>query len=199
MNKTILPIKSLLTVLLLVFSISLQAADKVTVDKNSSSSIVIEADETVKGDEIIIRNQLGNVLYREQLVAGGSFRKIFQFSLFDNGVYIISFQNDDKVSYYNVIKKDSGIKLHDLNNDRFDFKPVVKRDQDLAHVFLTNESLKNVELSIEDRFGEVLTSTNFNKELIIKRSFDLSRLPKGEYNLIIEVGAQTFTRTLNVQ
>jgi|GEM_PF-3563414 len=198
-NKTILRMKGILTVLILLVSMSIQAAENVKVAKNNNSSIIIEATDIMKGDEVIIRNQKGNVLYREQLDANKTYKKIFQFSLFDNGVYIISFENNFKVEYYNVIKNDNGIKLVDVNYDKFSFKPVVKRDQNLAHVFLTNESLKNVELRIVDQSGEELTSTRFNDELIIKRSYDLSRLPKGKYSLIIEVGKQSFTRVLNVQ
>ena len=198
-NKTILRMKGILTVLILLVSMSIQAAENVKVAKNNNSSIIIEATDIMKGDEVIIRNQKGNVLYREQLDANKTYKKIFQFSLFDNGVYIISFENNFKVEYYNVIKNDNGIKLVDVDYDKFSFKPVVKRDQNLAHVFLTNESLKNVELRIVDQSGEELTSTRFNDELIIKRSYDLSRLPKGKYSLIIEVGKQSFTRVLNVQ
>ena len=198
-NKTILMMKSSITVLILLISMSIQAADNVKVIKNNNTSIVIEATETMKGDEIIIRNQKGNVLYSEQLGANKTYEKIFQFSLFDNGVYIVSFENNFKVEYYNVIKDDNGIQLLNINNGHLSFKPIVKRDHDLAHVFLTNKSLENVELRIVDQSGEELTTTRFNDELIIKRSYDLSRLPSGKYSLIIEIGNQTFTKALNLQ
>ena len=199
MKKTILRMKGLLTVLILLVSMSIQAAENVKVVKNNNSSIVIEATDIMKGDEVIIRNQKGNVLYREQLDANETYKKIFQFSLFDNGVYIVSFENNFKVEYYNVIKKDNEIQLLNINNGNFNFKPVIKRDQNLAHVFLTNQGLKNVELRIIDQSGEELSSKRFNDELIIKRSYDLSSLPSGKYSLIIEAGNQTFTRVLNVQ
>ena len=185
--------------MILLVSMSIQAAENVKVAKNNNSSIVIEATDIMKGDEVIIRNQIGNVLYREQLDANETYKKIFQFSLFDNGVYIVSFENNFKVEYYDVIKNDNGIQLVNVNNNHFSFKPVIKRDHNLAHVFLTNQNLKNVELRIVDRSGEELSSTRFNDDLIIKRSYDLSRLPSGNYSLIIEVGNETFTRVLNVQ
>jgi len=191
--------KSLLTVFIFIASMSVQAAEEVKVAKNNKYSVVIEADQTMKGDEVIIRNQIGKILYREALEVNKSYKKIFQFSLFDNGVYIISFENDYKSEYYNVIKNDNGIKLLDINNAKFTFKPVVRKDDQLAHVFLTNESLQEVKLKIMDQSGEKLSSIRFDEELIIKRSFDLSKLPSGKYNLIIEVGEKSFTRVLNVQ
>jgi len=199
MNKTIFNMKSLLTVFIFIASMSVQAAEEVKVAKNNKYSVVIEADQTMKGDEVIIRNQIGKILYREALEVNKSYKKIFQFSLFDNGVYIISFENDYKSEYYNVIKNDNGIKLLDINNAKFTFKPVVRKDDQLAHVFLTNESLQEVKLKIMDQSGEKLSSIRFDEELIIKRSFDLSKLPSGKYNLIIEVGEKSFTRVLNVQ
>jgi len=199
MNKTIFNMKSLLTVFIFIASMSVQAAEEVKVAKNNKYSVVIEADQTMKGDEVIIRNQIGKILYREALEVNKSYKKIFQFSLFDNGVYIISFENDYKSEYYNVIKNDNGIKLLDINNAKFTFKPVVRKDDQLAHVFLTNESLQEVKLKILDQSGEKLSSIRFDEELIIKRSFDLSKLPSGKYNLIIEVGEKSFTRVLNVQ
>lgn len=198
-KRTNLIQKGMLTVLTLLLSMSLQAADKVEVAKNNKTSVVIEATETKEGDEVMIRNQRGEVLYREQLDASGTYKKILQFSLFDNGVYIISFENDDKVTHYNVIKEDQGIKLLEVNKDLHDFKPIVKRNDDLAHIFFTNANLNDVELRITDDSGEELSSTKFEEELIIKRSYDLSRLPSGKYSLMIKVGEQSFTRVLNVQ
>ncbi len=198
-NRMKLIQKGMLTVLTLLLSMSLQAADKVEVAKNNKTSVVIEATETKSGDEVMIRNQRGDVIYREQLDASGTYKKIFQFSLFDNGVYIISFENDDKVAHYNVIKEDKGIKLLEVNKDLNGFEPIVKRNDELAHIFFTNANLQNVELLITDASGEILSSSNFDEELIIKRSYDLSRLPSGKYSLMINVGDQSFTRVLNVQ
>ena len=199
MNKTMLPIKSMLTVLILLMTLSVHAAGKVTVAKNNKTSIVIEASETMKGDQVVIRDQIGRVLYHENLEANETYERIFQFSLFNNGVYIVSFENDYKVEYYNVIKNENSIKLLNLNNSNFSFKPIVKRDQDLAHVFLTNKGLKDVKLQVVDNSGELLNSMKFKDELIIKKSYDLSNLPSGSYSLLVEVGEQTFTKTLNVQ
>ena len=199
MNNSILPIKSMLSILILLITVSVQAAGKVTVAKNNETSIVIKASETMKGDQVIIRNQIGTVMYQEKLEANESYERIFQFSLFNDGVYIISFENDYKVEYYNIVKNKNSIKLLDLNNNNFSFKPIVKRDQNLARVFLTNQGLKDVKLKIVDNSGEELNSTSFNDELIIKRFYDLSNLPSGDYNLVIEVGDKTFTEVLNVQ
>ncbi len=198
-NRMNLIQKGMLTVMTLLLSMSLQAADKVEVAKNNKTSVVIEATDTRQGDEVMIRNQRGAILYREQLDASGTYKKIFQFSLFDNGVYIISFENDDKVTHYNVIKEDKGIKLLQVNKDLHDLKPVVKRNDDLVHIFFTNADLKEVELRITDKAGKALSSTKFDEELIIKRSYDLSRLPSGKYSLMINVGDQSFTRVLSVQ
>ena len=198
-NRMNLIQKGMLTLLILLISMSLQAADKVEVAKNNRTSVVIEATETRQGDEVMIRNQRGDIIYREQLDASRTYKKIFQFSLFDNGVYIISFENDEKVTHYNVIKKNKGIKLIEVNKNLNGFEPIVKRNGEMAHIFFTNADLKDVELRITDDSGEILSSSNFDEELIIKRSYDLSRLPSGKYSLRINVGEQSFTNILNVQ
>jgi hypothetical protein len=182
-----------------LLSVSLHAADQVEVTKLNKTSVVIEAKDISQNDKIVIRNQKGEMLFIDNLDKSENYRKIYQFSLFDNGVYFISYQNSKENYHFNIIKESKHIKLININENKYSFKPIVKKNNKKAHILFTNIDLDNVKLTISDSSGEVLSSNRFKDELFVKKSYDLSRLPSGNYSLNIQVDDQSFTHVLSVQ
>jgi hypothetical protein len=131
------------------------------------------------------------VYYKQTMKSNGDYRKIYDFSNLENGKYELSFKVNDT-----LVKRDleirNGAILVGASELRYD--PFFKLEGDVLKLSYLNFDQNNLKLVfMKDR--EVVYESTLGREFNTVRGFDLSKLQKGSYDVVLADGSNDFYYT----
>ncbi len=172
-------------------------ASDVKISTNGKESVVIEVQNNSKNEKIKIFDKNGNLLFFENITKE-HYLKTFAMNNLPNGEYHVIYENDSKINLAIVLKNNEGMLLTS-DFSKVSFKPMVNQKGDYLSIGFTNPKFNNVEINISDNDGnEIIEIADLN-DLIIKKTFNTKRLPKGIYVVNLRSGDETFTNTIEVK
>ena len=188
--------KRMITVIAVLLSAQVITASDIKIRTNENAEIVIEASELTGEEHIRIFDEEGTLLFYE-VINERTYLKTFKLSTLPNGKYFVKYENESKINTAVIVKNgDHAEVTSDFN--RVSFKPMIKQDHKFLNVGITNPQLENVRISIKDENGYELTEIKNLNDLVVKKTFNTTKLPKGQYSVQVNIGNQSFTKMVAV-
>jgi hypothetical protein len=143
--------------------------------------------------ELAIEDANGYMVYfHESKIASENYSKKFDFKNLRNGSYkVIATNGYGKMALsFNV---ENGKVIVDAENESENV-PVVLVKDDMLKVSYLNHSLKDVKIKLLSEYGEFY-SKELGNDFTITTGFNLNRLERGEYAVVIENGKKSYSFT----
>jgi hypothetical protein len=142
--------------------------------------------------EVTVKSETGMIVYYKQTrKSNDAYRKIYDFSNLENGKYELSFQVNTTLVKRNLEIKNGAI-LVGASELRYD--PFFKFEGDVLKLSYLNFDQNNLKLVfMKDR--EVVYESTLGSEFNTVRGFDLSKLQKGSYDVVLADGNNDFYYT----
>ena len=126
--------------------------------------------------------------YKQSLKNNGNYRKVYDFSNLENGKYELSFKVDNYLVKRDI-QIDRGALKIGVSELRYD--PFFSQEGDVLKLSYLNFDQNNLRLTLIQGNDEVY-STTLGREFNTVRGFDLSKLQRGSYQVILADGSQHF-------
>ena len=185
--------KATVLVLVLVLGNTLNAKDIEV--KVSEEKLVVELDNTQEGSTLILADMNGEVLFKDALMES-SYKKALDLHSIPSGTYFLNFEKNDSILTTVITKDAEGVTVKKTESKIF-FKPFYKTLEDKVLVSFTNPGYEDATFRIYDAEGTLMSSST-NNDLVVKKTFDFSEVPAGEYVISLKVGERTITKTITL-
>lgn len=156
---------------------------------SAEKAVVSLVNETPAKLEVTVKSASGVIVYYKQtLKSNGDYRKVFDFSNLENGKYELSFKVNTT-----LVKRDLDIKNGTIavSDSELRYDPFFKLEGDVLKLSYLNFDQNNLKLVfMKDR--EVVYESTLGREFNTVRGFDLSKLQKGNYNVVLADGSNDF-------
>jgi len=144
--------------------------------------------------EISIENSYGEVVYYKETEGNVTdYRKVFDFSKLEMGDYKIVATIDGATSERDFTV---GSKEIAVGNLKYVADPVFSFNNDVLRIAYLNYPGEKVDLKIYDG-NEVVYSKSIDSQFAVNEGLNLSKLKKGNYQVVLASGSKLFDYTVN--
>lgn len=187
--------KTIGTFVLALATLIATAAEKPRLDIypiSAEKAVVSLMNETPARLEVTVKSERGMIVYYKQTMkSNGDYRKIYDFSNLENGKYELSFKVNTTVVKRNL-EINNGTIMVGASELRYD--PFFKLEGDVLKLSYLNFDQNNLRLVfMKDR--EVVYESTLGREFNTVRGFDLSKLQRGSYDVVLAGGNNDFYYT----
>ncbi|SHI95043.1 Por secretion system C-terminal sorting domain-containing protein [Mesonia phycicola] len=187
--------KTLVFTLLLIVGYNVQAAKNFDVAVAENQILMVELDDAQEGDMLTLLDVDGKVLFKEAHL-NNKFQKSLSLELVPDGTYFLHLEDESSIYAKQIEKKNNTVTIK--SDSQIFFKPNFKQVDKQVKVSFTNPDQKNIQVYIFDANGEVVT-TLVNNDLVLKKTFDFSAVPAGDYMLAVFSGDRSYYRTVSTK
>ncbi len=183
---------------IILFSTIVKASDVLSVKIENSSTINVSLSNISQGQKLYLKNYSGTILFNITLDAMSSYRKYFNMSTVEDGVYFVETETEFDIKVTPVLKNTKGVAL--INNSAVTvFKPKVKVENAIAKVLFTRSEKSPLTITIYDEDGVLLfTEKANNDELIFQRTYSFSDVPSGKYSIYFSLKDRQFIKEVSI-
>ena len=154
-----------------------------------------------QGQQLVIKDNNGLVLYKELIGKSGMYNKGFDLTELPNGEYFFELDKDTEVQvipfkvYLNKVEflKDKETKF---------FKPIIRFKENKILLSRLSFEQKPLEVKIYYDYSngdyELLHGEKFKGAKIIERVYQLDRHKKGSYKVVVKTEGREFTESLTI-
>lgn len=186
-------IKTTVLTLLLVIGYNVQAAKDFNVAVAKDQILRVELNEVQEGDLLTLLDVEGKVLYKEANL-NTNFQKSLSLVYVPNGTYFLNLEGINTIFAREIVKK--GNKVEVKKNSKIIFKPIYKQTDKILKVSYTNPNKETVKVFVYDAAGNIVSALK-NEDLVMKKTFDFSAVPAGDYILAMFVGDRSYYKPVN--
>ena len=136
------------------------------------------------------------VLFRDKILKTSDFRQRFDLSELPDGNYSFEIEHGNRIKSYTFSIAEGEVQIDDQSVAIY--KPVIIQDNRKMDVSLLNLKGEAVTLDIYDALGNKLIDQSFSGEQSIAGRYDLSRLPSGNYQVVIRTADRVFTEVVSL-
>ena len=191
-------IKKSLVIIVLFLGLTASAAKKVNVTVlENTSSIEVRLQGIAKGERLFIKSFAGELIFNKRFGLTESFEKKFNLEGMNNGVYFVEVESENMFQITPILKNDTGIQMLEKAALSF-FKPQFLQNGDLFKISLMNSNERPVSIAIYTESGTQISKEEGLTDLVIKKDFDISNLPRGIYTAVVTNGRRNFTEDFKV-
>lgn len=139
--------------------------------------------------EVSVKSDDGTTVYYKQVKrANSDYRKIFDFSSLENGKYGLSFKLNGMMVKRSLEINDNAIQI---GSSELRYDPFFKFDGNVLKLSYLNFDQNNLRLIfLKDK--EVVYESTLGREFNTVRGFDLSKIQKGRYEVVLADGTNDF-------
>ncbi|MBW1295083.1 hypothetical protein [Aquimarina litoralis] len=186
-----------LIALVIITSNIANAAGKVSVEITNSSMVNVSLTKVEKGEKLFLKDYDGEVLFNVTLDATPTYQKYFNLSNVSDGIYFVETESPFEIKVTPLLKNQKGVSL--INQSAVTvFKPLVKAENNIIKVMFNNTEKSPLNLTIYDNDFRLLEEVIGNDEALFKRTYDFSKMPKGEYQLYFSLKDRTFVKKVSI-
>lgn len=181
------------------FANTLMAAGNLKVNivpLSSEKAVVAISNNTASNFQISIENSNGEVIYYKETAADSKdFRKIFDFSNLDAGEYTLTATIDGATTEraFNVEKNKIAV-----GKEKTALEPYFTFNDGVLAVSFLNFSEENLLLNFYDNNGLVY-SKELGDKFAVTEGFDLSKLARGNYTVVLSTESRNYDYTVDVE
>ncbi|MCO4821825.1 MAG: hypothetical protein KC469_07140 [Flavobacteriaceae bacterium] len=161
---------------------------------------IISFNNIKKGQQLIIKDYSGVILYSEVLEEIGTYIKKFDFSALPSGNYVMELNKDMKIIVTPIKIENDKVEIFS-DKEVVLYKPIVRSNG--SKVYLSRLSMSGQPLKVKiyydgDNNEELIYSEKFKNQNIIERIYALDERLKGLYKIIVSTEGRTFSQVVNL-
>ncbi len=182
----------------ILFSTVATASDVFSVKIENASIINVSLSNISKGQKLYLKDYSGNIMYDMTLTTMDTYKKYFDFSTVENGVYFVETETEFEVKITPVLKNHKGIAL--INDSATTiFKPKTLVEDSMVKVMLNRIKKSALNIYIYDLEGVMLFNEKVQDDvLLFERTYDFSTVPSGKYIIYFALDDRTFKKEINI-
>ena len=170
---------------------------KVNIVPMTAEKAVVEISSAAASNfQISISNNKGEVVYYNETDEESSdYRKVFDFSDLDNGKYKLSvtIENQTTERLFSINNKNLAVGM-----EKNSMKPFFSYKDDILKLSYLNFSEKSMNLDLYNG-NDLVYSHKIDNQFAVNKGFDLSKLDKGNYSVVLSADDKTYTYNVNVE
>ena len=170
---------------------------KVNIVPMTAEKAVVEISSAAASNfQISISNNQGEVVYYNETDEESSdYRKVFDFSDLDNGKYKLSvtIENQTTERLFSINNKNLAVGM-----EKNSMKPFFSYKDDILKLSYLNFSEKSMNLDLYNG-NDLVYSHKIDNQFAVNKGFDLSKLDKGNYSVVLSADDKTYTYNVNVE
>ncbi len=181
-----------ITAVILMFSSSvLKASESISVEIYDFSVIGVTLSSTIEGEKLYLKDYDGTILFNTTLDKLTSYKKYFNLSEVENGIYFVETQTATEIKVTPIVKSNTGVALI-TNSTETIFKPEVELENKLLSFSFRNTVDKPVTIKVLDKESIILHEEADILDTLITRKYDLSTIPAGAYYIYVTQNGKSF-------
>jgi len=180
-------------VLVVLFSTFLANANSSLIVYNDDFKTTITLNNLKQGNEILVKDAHGSILYSETIEVSGDYIKIFDLTKLPNGAYFFEIDKGIEIKMIHFTVKEAVVTF-EKENEKVIFKPYVTSDENLVSVskLSLNEQPLEINIYFDDNGFNLIHSETIDNTQSIKRIYSLNKAKKGNYKIITKTDGRTF-------
>jgi hypothetical protein len=182
------------------FANTLMATGNIKIDilpLTSEKAVVSISNSDDSNFQIVIENSNGEKVYYNSIGASNEdYRKVFDFSDLESGDYKLSASVDGLTSERQFRIENSNIVVGKENSV---MKPYFSYKEGVLKLSYLNFPEENVKLNFYNNDNDLVYSKEIGNQFNVTKGFDLSKLEKGSYSVILSTISESFSYNLNVK
>lgn len=192
---------SKLTMLLafVAFANTLKASGNLKVNiypLSSEKAVVAISNNTASTFQISIKNEYGETIYYKETNADNKdYRKVYDFSKLEPGNYTLTATMGGSATERSFKISQDQIAV---NDEKASLDPYFSYKEGVLGVSFLNFGEEKLNLRFYDANGEVF-SKEIGNEFNVIEGFDLSKLSKGEYTVVLSAGSKEYAYNVDVE
>lgn len=147
---------------------------------------------------VSLKDISGNTLYKEVLLSEDKYSKMFDLEILPTGSYILEVEGDTSIKTWSVNLTSSGLTIDKDAKKEF-FKPQLVINDDVLGVCFFNAQDENLKISLYNEKNERVFSEKLDKDIVMMKQYDLSKLGSGKYTAVAETAGKTFNEIIEVK
>lgn len=191
MKKTI---RNTVIGLALIMVFSAKASDEISLKVSDRENLVVEMKRTGKEAVLSLSDHNGEIIFKDRFFSDSTYKRTLVFDKLPEGEYSLVLDKMYSLSSSIIKKTENGI---EIKSESFSFKPIYKVEGKKVWLYLANPAELKMKVEIFDKYGEPVGEFAC-RDLVLKRTLDFSRVPKGEYVVKIKTPDNKFVKSLKL-
>jgi hypothetical protein len=159
----------------------------------NAKSLIFELSEISNNTNIQFMDSDNNVIYSSYATSKKGFRKKFDLSKLEEGLYSFKLEGDIKIITYTVVLKKDDVTIIDKSEYT---KPVFRTRGDIVLVNLLNSSKDGVSINVYDSSDRLLFTEEVSDSLTVEKAIDFEKAYAGEYRIIVKDAHGVYSKTI---
>lgn len=171
--------------------------------KTEIKKTILSINSVKQGQQLIIKNNSGVVLYKELIERSGAYNKGFDLTALPNGDYYFELEKDLEIQVIPFKVRLNTVEFLKDKEVKF-FKPVVRFKDN--KILLSRLSLDHKPLEVKIYYEEagspssydLIHSEKFEGAEIIERVYTIDKTKKGAYKVVVKTQGREFTENMTI-
>jgi hypothetical protein len=195
--------KGILLVTMLAAMISYASEPSTFEKKNEIKTTTLSIHSVKLGQQLIIKDDNGLVLYRELIKQSGTYNKGFDLTALPNGNYYFELDKDVEIRVIPFKVYLNTVEFLKEKETTF-FKPVVRFKDNKILLSRLSLDYKPLEVNIyyegysSSSSYELIHTEKFKDTKIVERVYALDKSKKGMYKVVVKTEGKVFTETMTL-
>ena len=162
----------------------------------SETAVVAISNTTASNFQISIENEKGETIYYKETGADNKdYRKVFDFSNLEDGDYKLTASIDGLTTERSFKIENKNIAV---GKEKSNMEPYFAYKEGVLKLSYLNFSEENLSLNLYNNY-DLVYSKNIGDKFNVNEGFDLSKLEKGSYSVVLSTDNKSYTYNVNVE
>lgn len=162
----------------------------------SETAVVAISNTTASNFQISIENEKGETIYYKETGADNKdYRKVFDFSNLEDGDYKLTASIDGLTTERSFKIENKNIAV---GKEKSNMEPYFAYKEGVLKLSYLNFSEENLSLNLYNNY-DLVYSKNIGDKFNVNEGFDLSKLERGNYSVVLSTDNKSYTYNVNVE
>lgn len=162
----------------------------------SETAVVAISNTTASNFQISIENEKGETIYYKETGADNKdYRKVFDFSNLEDGDYKLTASIDGLTTERSFKIENKNIAV---GKEKSNMEPYFAYKEGVLKLSYLNFSEENLSLNLYNNY-DLVYSKNIGDKFNVNKGFDLSKLERGNYSVVLSTDNKSYTYNVNVE
>ena len=169
---------------------------ELNVKATDQKSFTLSEKNVTGSAKLSIVDQNGVTVYQSNLSDGESIKKTFDVSALPEGPYTVEYADNFKVQTVSMLIDEE--LSFDVSNAKIEFVPSIVKRGAILNIGMLSDSDKRFQVKIYDEFNHLLLSEAVTGTNYFGKRFDLSKIRRGDYRVVVTCEGRSFIRTVRI-
>jgi hypothetical protein len=163
---------------------------------SADKAVVAISSLTDSSLKISVEDELGRIIYyKETEEPAGDYRKVFDFSYLEEGIYKLTVESDKLITKREFEIDNAKISV---GKEKTTLEPFFYYKDNLLRCSYLNFEKENLKLYFFDQ-GELIYTKEIGRNFTVSEALNLSKLDKGNYTAMLSTGEKDYTYDIEIK